>query len=185
MADESARDPSTHADDQAETRRHLKGYLQAYAGLRGRVCRILLLHLHKQGKVAYRGCLPPRANGPRSEFVPHRPQPPLGHGSGRADEKEIINGIVIELAAEHLTPEEVDDIVWAAHRRDEAQSLRDARAHAGRADGSHRSRRSAQYVSMIGNSVEQGRPTRPKGTIVALLRRFISNRVDYISVAKR
>jgi len=40
---------STH--DQAETRRHLEGYLEAYPGLRGRVCRILLLHLHTHDHV--------------------------------------------------------------------------------------------------------------------------------------
>ena len=38
--------------DKAETLKHLTGYLEAYPGLRGRVCRILLLHLHSQGYVS-------------------------------------------------------------------------------------------------------------------------------------
>ena len=37
--------------DRDETRRHLEGYLEAYPGLRGRVCRILLLHLHSRGVI--------------------------------------------------------------------------------------------------------------------------------------
>ena len=110
---------STH--DQTETRRHLEGYLEAYPGLRGRVCRILLLHLHTHGHVriedVYRRAQ--RAEGWNVPTDPNRPSARLW----AADEKEVINGIVIELAAEYLSPKEVDNIVWAAHRRDEAQSL--------------------------------------------------------------
>ena len=107
--------------DSTETRRHLEGYLEAYPGLRGRVCRILLLHLHKQGKVrvedVYRRA--ERAEESWTAKDPNRPAPRLW----AADEKELINGIVIELAVQHLSPDEVDQVVWAAHRRDEAQSL--------------------------------------------------------------
>ena len=176
MADESAR-----SHDAAETRRHLEGYLQAYAGLRGRVCRILLLHLHKQGKARIEDVYhrAERAEEEIASIDPNRPSPRLW----RADEKEIINGIVIELAAEHLTPEEVDDIVWAAHRRDEAQSL-ETLARMPDVPMALIGEKVSQYVSMIGNSESKGARA-PEGTIVALLRRFISNRVDYISVAKR
>ncbi len=34
-----------------KTLQHLKGYLEAYPGLGGRVCRVLLLYLHRQGYV--------------------------------------------------------------------------------------------------------------------------------------
>ncbi|MEM8885160.1 MAG: PEP/pyruvate-binding domain-containing protein [Planctomycetota bacterium] len=165
--------------DAAETRRHLEGYLQAYPGLRGRVCRILLLHLHRQGLAriddVYRRA--ERAEEEWTTLEPNRPAPRLW----AADEKELINGIVIDLAAQHLTPDQVDDIVWAAHRRDEAQSL-ETLARMSEVPLELITEKVAQYASLADKSTD-GRA--PEGTLVALIRRLVSNRVDYISVAKR
>ncbi|MHC4939475.1 MAG: PEP/pyruvate-binding domain-containing protein [Planctomycetota bacterium] len=170
---------ATHgAHDASETRRHLEGYLEAYPGLRGRVCRILLLHLHKQGKVrvedVYRRA--ERAEESWTAKDPNRPAARLW----AADEKELINGIVIQLAVQHLSPEEVDEVVWAAHRRDEAQSL-ETLARMPDVPLELVAEKVAQYASLARKS--GGRA--PEGTLVALIRRFISNHVDYISVAKR
>jgi len=168
---------STH--DQTETRRHLEGYLEAYPGLRGRVCRILLLHLHTHGHVriedVYRRAQ--RAEGWNVPTDPNRPSARLW----AADEKEVINGIVIELAAEYLSPKEVDNIVWAAHRRDEAQSLQTL-ARMPDVPLELVVEKVSQYASLpsVGTDADT-----PEGTKVALLRRFVSNRVDYISVGKR
>ncbi|MHC4409199.1 MAG: PEP/pyruvate-binding domain-containing protein [Planctomycetota bacterium] len=171
-------DAKDGAHDSTETRRHLEGYLEAYPGLRGRVCRILLLHLHKQGKVrvedVYRRA--ERAEESWTAKDPNRPAPRLW----AADEKELINGIVIELAVQHLSPDEVDQVVWAAHRRDEAQSL-ETLARMPDVPLELVAEKVAQYTSLARKS--GGRA--PEGTLVALIRRFISNRVDYISVAKR
>ncbi|MHC4547467.1 MAG: PEP/pyruvate-binding domain-containing protein [Planctomycetota bacterium] len=168
---------STH--DQAETRRHLEGYLEAYPGLRGRVCRILLLHLHTNGYVrvedVYRRAQ--RAEQWNVPLDPNRPSARLW----AADEKEVINAIVIDLAAEYLTPRQVDTIVWAAHRRDEAQSL-ETLARVSDVPLELIAEKVSQYASLPpGDPIQRT----PEGTKVALLRRFISNRVDYISVAKR
>ena len=104
--------------DKTETLRHLEGYLESYPGLRGRVCRILLLHLHTEGLVRiddiYR-----RAERAGQWNEPNDPNTPSAR-LWAADEKEVINRIIIDQAAEHLSPPQVDDIGWAAHRRDEA-----------------------------------------------------------------
>ncbi|HEX5138497.1 MAG TPA: PEP/pyruvate-binding domain-containing protein [Planctomycetota bacterium] len=172
-------DPPSH--DKAETRRHLEGYLEAYPGLRGRVCRILLLHLHTQGFIrieeVYR-----RAQRAEEWNVPTDPNRPASR-LWAADERESINAIVIDVASEHLTPKEVDNLVWSAHRRDEALSLQQL-ARLRDVPLELIAERLSQYVAVPGEDdrlVEEAL----EGTMVALLRRFVSNRVDYISVAKR
>jgi hypothetical protein len=167
--------------DRIETRRHLAGYLEAYPGLRGRVCRILLLHLHTQGVIrieeVYR-----RAQRAEEWNVPSDPNRPRSR-MWAAEERESINAIVIDLAAEHLTPKEVDNLVWSAHRRDEALSLQSLARLRG-VPLELIAERLSQYVAVPGDDdrlVEEAL----EGTMVALLRRFVSNRVDYISVAKR
>jgi len=171
--------PRTH--DKAETRRHLEGYLEAYPGLRGRVCRILLLHLHSRGLIrieeVYR-----RAQRAEEWNVPSDPNRPRSR-MWAAEERESINAIVIDLASEHLTPKEVENLVWSAHRRDEALSLQSL-ARARDVPLELIAERLTQYVAIPTDDdrlVEEAL----EGTIVALLRRFVSNRVDYISVAKR
>ncbi len=167
--------------DKAETRRHLEGYLEAYPGLRGRVCRILLLHLHSRGlariEEVYR-----RAQRAEEWNVPSDPNRPRSR-MWAAEERESINSIVIDLAAEHLTPKEVDHLVWSAHRRDEALSLQSL-ARLRDVPLELIAERLSQYVAIPAEDdrlVEEAL----EGTTVALLRRFVSNRVDYISVAKR
>ncbi len=169
------------AHDKAETQRHLEGYLEAYPGLRGRVCRILLLHLHSRGlariEEVYR-----RAQRAEEWNLPTDPNRPRSR-MWAAEERESINAIVIDLAAEHLTPKEVDHLVWSAHRRDEALSLQSL-ARLRDVPLELIAERLSQYVAIPAEDdrlVEEAL----EGTIVALLRRFVSNRVDYISVAKR
>jgi hypothetical protein len=172
-------EPAKH--DKDETRRQLEGYLEAYPGLRGRVCRILLLHLHTHGHIrieeVYR-----RAQRAEEWNVPADPNRPRSR-LWAADERESINAIVIDLAAEHLTAKEVDRIVWAAHRRDEAQSLQ-ALARMPDVPLELISERLSQYIA-IPTGDDRLEEEALEGTLVALIRRFISDRVDYISVAKR
>lgn len=178
MMGENAR----NSHDKAATQAHLEAYLESYPGLRGRVCRILLLHLHTMGlariEEIYR-----RAAHAEEWQVPTDPNVPEAQ-LWAADEKEVINQIVINLAAEHLSPAEVDNIVWAAHQRDEAKSVEslarmpdvplDLIAH-----------KVSQYASIASTRSSGGRPPSPEGTMVALLRRFVTESVDYITVAKR
>ncbi|NJN14393.1 MAG: hypothetical protein HC813_01755 [Planctomycetes bacterium] len=97
----------------------------------------------------------------------------------------MINRIVIELASEHLTPEEVDEVVWSAHRRDEAQSVEVLARMAG-VPLALIAEKVAQYASIPSDGEEEeGGPGAPEGTIVALIRRFVSDRVDFIRIAKR
>lgn len=168
--------------DKAATRAHLEAYLESYPGLRGRVCRILLLHMHTMGlariEEIYR-----RAEHAEEWHVPTDPNVPEAQ-LWAADEKEVINQIVISLAADHLSPAEVDNIVWAAHQRDEAKSVEslarmpdvplDLIAH-----------KVSQYASIASTRTTDGPAPSAEGTMVALLRRFVTESVDYISVAKR
>jgi len=162
-----------------ETRKKLDGYLSSYPGLRGRVCRILLLHLHSRGLVrideVYRRAA--RAEEWNRPMDPNRPSSRLW----AAGEKEVIHGMVIDLAIEHLTPEEVDEVVWAAHRRDEAQSL-EVLARMPDVPLELVAEKVAQYASLPGEDEDGGAG---EGTRVALIRRFVSDRVEYIRVAKR
>ncbi|MGQ0612815.1 MAG: PEP/pyruvate-binding domain-containing protein [Planctomycetaceae bacterium] len=167
--------------DSEETLRRLEGYLASYPALRGRVCRILLLHLHSHGHVriedVYR----------RAERAAEWAQPAdLNRPSSRlwgADEKEEINKLVIQLAADHLRPAEVEELVWSAHRRDEAQSL-EALARMPDVSLDLIADKAASYAALtIAHPGEQG--SAPEGTRVALIRRFISERVDFIAVAKQ
>ncbi len=174
-------DPSEH--DAAETRRRLDGYLAAYPGLRGRVSRILLLHLHSAGLVkideVYRRA--ERAAKWNRPVDPNVPQARLW----AADEKELINSLVIDLAALHLPPEKVDELVWAAHRRDEAQSLESLARMPG-VPLELIAEKVSQYASLPRRTAPEAKPFEtPVGTKVALTRRFVSDRVDYIAVAKR
>ena len=162
-----------------ETRQRLDGYLSSYPGLRGRVCRILLLHLHSKGLVrideVYRRAA--RAEEWNRPVDPNRPSSRLW----AAEEKEAIHRMVIDLASDHLTPEEVEEVVWAAHRRDEAQSL-EVLARMPDVPLELVAEKVAQYASLPGEEEDGGAG---EGTRVALIRRFISDRVDYIRIAKR
>ena len=168
--------------DKAETLKHLTGYLEAYPGLRGRVCRILLLHLHSQGYVSvdeiYRRA--ERAEEWNRPMDPNRPSARLW----AADEKESINRIVIDLASEWLTPDQVDEIVWDAHRRDEAKSL-ETLARMPDVSLDLLADKVTQYASFAATTKTPGVVDATVGTRVALIRRVISDRVDYISVAKQ
>jgi hypothetical protein len=171
------------AHDKAATRAHLEAYLGSYPGLRGRVCRVLLLHLHTMGlariEEVYR--LAERGEEGQALVDPNVPSAQLW----AADEKEAINEIVIDLAAEHLSPGEVDKIVWAAHQRDEAKSV-EALARMPDVPLDLVAHKVTQYASIAGTAAEDGVvPPTPEGTMVALLRRFVSESVEYISVAKR
>jgi len=166
--------PPNVAND--ETLRHLEGYLESYPGLRGRVCRILLLHMHSEGLIriedVYR-----RAERAEQFNIPTDPNLPAAR-LWAADEKEVINRIVIELAAEHLTPEKVDEIVWAAHRRDEAQSV-ETLARMPDVPLELIADKVGKFVSLPGGQLKV-----PQGTRTALIRRFISDRPEFISIAK-
>ncbi len=173
--DEDGRPPH----DENETRRRLDGYLAAYPGLRGRVCRILLLHLHTEGRVriedVYR-----RAQRGEKWNTPTDPNVPSSK-LWAADEKELINQIVVKLAVQHLAPDRVDEIVWAAHRRDEAQSLETLARMPG-VPLELVAEKVSQYASLP-RAAGIDRDT-PVGTKVALMRRIISHRVEYIRIAK-
>ncbi|MHC4930917.1 MAG: PEP/pyruvate-binding domain-containing protein [Planctomycetota bacterium] len=175
-------DAPERSHDEAETRRHLEGYLESYPGLRGRVCRVLLLHMHTLGLIkieeVYRRA--ERAEEWQAPQDPNRPSARLW----AADEKETINSIVIELAAQHLSPKEVDEIVWAAHRRDEAQSL-EVLARMPDVPLELIADKVSQYASIPVSVDDPKVSSTPTGTKVALIRRFVSDKVDYISVAKR
>ncbi|MGH7163810.1 MAG: PEP/pyruvate-binding domain-containing protein [Planctomycetota bacterium] len=165
-----------------ETRRRLDDYLQAYPGLRGRVCRVLLLHLHSRGLAniedIYRRAQ--RAEEWNRPVDPNRPATRMW----AAGETEMINRLVLDIAAQVLRPEEVDELVWAAHRRDEAQSL-ETLARMPDVPLELLVEKVNQYASLASTQGDDGDANAPEGTRVALLRRFISDRVDYISVAKR
>jgi len=163
--------------DTAETRRHLEGYLESYPGLRGRVCRVLLLHMHTEGLVRIEDIYR-RAERAEEWNIPRDPNRPASR-LWAADEKEVINRIVIDLAAQYLTPKQVDDIVWAAHRRDEAQSV-ETLARMPDVPLELIADKVGQYASIPAGGLRT-----PEGTMVALIRRFVTEQVDYISVAKR
>ena len=177
MMGESAR--TSH--DKAATRAHLDAYLGSYPGLRGRVCRILLLHMHTMGlariEEIYR-----RAERAEEWHLPTDPNVPSAR-LWAADEKEVISEIVIDLAAEHLTPAEVDNIVWAAHSRDEAKSV-EALARMPDVPLDLIAHKVSQYASIASTGHGGTMPRTPEGTLVALLRRFISESVEFLSVAK-
>ena len=74
--------------------------------------------------------------------------------------------------------------MWAAHRRDEAQSL-EVLARMPDVPLELVADKVGQYASMAAAHAPESGPATPTGTKVALIRRFISDKVDYIAVAKR
>ena len=167
--------------DAEQTRRHLEGYLQSYPGLRGRVCRVLLLQLHQRGHVRIENVYR-RARRAEEWNLPTDPNRP-GSRLWAADEREVINDIVIDLAAAYFTPDQVDRIVWSAHRRDEAQGL-ETLARMPDVPLALISEKVSQYATLPSVAADTKGAGAPEGTRVALIRRFISERVDYISIAK-
>ena len=169
--------------DPDETRRKLEGYLVEYPGLRGRVCRVLLLHLHSCG-VARIEDVYRKAERATEWARPPDPNRPSSRMWG-ADEREQIHRIVVDLACRHLAPGEAEELVWSAHRRDEAQSVEAlARMPDVALDLVADKVRSYALLTAARPALEDEAGA-PEGTRVALLRRFVSDRVDYLSVAKR
>lgn len=179
----AANDAVPGSSDQEETLRRIEGYLNAYPGLRSRVSRLLLLALHSSGHVriedVYR-----QAQRAEEWNLPSDPNRPSSRLWG-AEEREVLALLAIKLAAEHLSPTEVDEIVWSAHRRDEAQSL-EALARAPDIPLELLADKVNQFAALQADDEPPlGTPDEAEGTRVALIRRFISDRLDYIAVAKR
>ena len=86
--------------DKAATRAHLEAYLESYPGLRGRVCRILLLHLHTMGLARIEEIYQRAERAEEWQVLgdPNVPEAQLW----AADEKEVINQIVINMSLIHI-----------------------------------------------------------------------------------
>ena len=116
-------------DEQPEpetVRQHILAALKRHPTLRVRIVRSLQIALHSRGIVSVEQIqdeaeqqMPAPHTNAREPADDNAPQ------AARWDkyQREVMLGLIVDYAAQHFTPTEIDDIVNLTHKRDEAQAL--------------------------------------------------------------
>ncbi len=177
MTDSPSHDPE-------ESRRRIDRGLTAHPHLVARVHRALLILLHSKGVVTV-DAIHARA---RNQGAPSSPADMVEDNvqvASRADdqEKRRVQEIVWEEAARAFTPDEIDDVLNLALKREEARTLEEI------------ANLSTVSFGLIADKVRafcdlpRGQTRIPESEAVAvrvaLIRHFISDQLEFIGVAKR
>ncbi len=199
--------PGEGVSDGVNCRDLIEGYLTAYPILRSNILRQLLLSLHSRGIVTVdhiyeqARSMVRQARKAASDSSHGDPSQPSVAGSEPgsfgddpdpnrgvahlwdADEKRLIETLTIDYACRHLTPGELDALVILARKRDEAQTL-EVIANLPDVSFDLLARKLDEYCAIPGKWVKLPREE-AVGVRVALIRRFISEQLDLIGVAKK
>jgi len=100
-----------------------------------------------------------------------------------ADERAVIDGLVIDYAARYLTAGELDSHVLLTRKRSEARSLTDF-ANQSELPIDKLGEKLAEYCNFPGEWLDLPEPE-ALGLRVAVLRRFVSEQLEFLGVAKR
>ena len=172
--------------DAEESARRLEAGLADHPHLAERIHRALLILLHSRGMVTV-DSIHDRARG-RARRNPPIPDEAAGDNvpiATRWDglEKQFVQEITREEAASALTPEEIDDVVNLAVKREEARTLEEI------------ANLSTVSFGLIAEKVKafcelpKGQTRIPESEAlavrVALIRHFISDQLEFIGVARR
>ncbi|MBU1700003.1 MAG: PEP/pyruvate-binding domain-containing protein [Candidatus Eisenbacteria bacterium] len=176
-----------------EKRRHIEGILKRFPELSKRISRTLLITLHSRGIISVdeahrlaRGRARGKGSGKASENIKasdnlHNDNIQLVQ---RWDEKEKrqIHEITLDYAAEYFTEVEIDDLVNLTRKREEAQTLGEIADLASVSSG--------LLIEKIKSfcRLPKGQTILPAqeslSVRVALIRRFISDQLEFIGIAK-
>ena len=173
--------------DEAEAaiRTYIESRLDRYAKLRGRIIRSFLITLHSRGiasvddihRQAKTSSEP--AAGPIPESLAENVQ--VGQ-RWNADQKSAIEDITLAYAAQAFSREDVDDLVNLTRKREEAQSLEEIANLPAVSFGLL-----AEKVKSFCSLPRGQTPLTAKESMsarVALIRKFISDQLEFIGVAK-
>jgi hypothetical protein len=207
--------PGSAAQDQTDRRDLVESYLDAYPDLRDKIIRQLLLALHKgrfigvdaiyrEAQEIIRAANPDRgpeeaADEPEGgeeratgagtigdDGVDLGDDPGFNRGFAHrwdSEERAVIDGLVITYAARHLTVGELDSHVLLTRKRSEARSLTDFANHP-ELPIDTLAEKLAEYCNFPGEWLDLPEPE-ALGLRVAILRRFVSEQLDFLGVAKR
>ena len=175
-------DPPSH--DPAESRRRIDAGLEAHPHLFARVHRALMILLHSRGIVTV-DAIHARA---RDQGTPSAPSDTVEQNvqvtpRWGEQEKTRVQEITWDEAARAFTPEEIDDVLNLARKREEARTLEEI------------ANLSTVSFGLIAEKVRafcdlpKGHTRIPESEAlavrVALIRHFISDQLEFIGVAKR
>jgi len=210
MAGHTSETSGVGASEGANCRDLIEGYLAEFPSLRKNIVRQLLLSLHARGHVTVdhiykeaRASIQKAAGEPVGDPPPPTTPSPSNddadedaEGSDEdpdpnkgiahlwnAGEKELIEKLTLEYACHHLTAGEIDSLVILARKRAEAQTL-EVIANMPEVPFELLSRKLDEYCALPGKWVRLPREE-AVGIRVPLIRRFISEQLDLIGVAKK
>jgi pyruvate,water dikinase len=164
-----------------EWRQKFDGFREHRPELAARVCRRLLRELQRKGLVdldALDELAAALQSGGRWSHDPNRPKPQLNNSS-----KEELYDLALEYAERHLSPEEITAIILSVEKRLLVQ------------EGARLAEDPDTPLDVLRDKVHEflnfapGEAEAPPedvvGTRAALIRRFLTDQLDFISVAKR
>jgi hypothetical protein len=171
---------------------HLRLRIAALSDLRDMLVRQFLISLHERGIVtidqvyqeaAARGARPAgnQAAPPTSSQADPDPNAATARQWSEAD-KAAIEEVVIGHAERALTPVEIDDLVNLVQKREKARSLEDI-ANLPNVPSLLLVSALKEFCSLPVGGITL-KPSEAIGTRVALIRHFVSDRLDFIPIAK-
>ncbi len=169
------------------TRHHLQEALRRYPQLADRIHRALLIALHQQGICTIDEIYDRARRRARRE---EEPEPTANDSSDniaterRWDrlERRFVGEVIRELTVEHLSPDEVDDLINLTLKREQVRTLEEIANLSTVSFGLI-----AEKVRAFGR-LPEGQTRLPESEAlavrVALIRHFISDQLEFIGVAR-
>jgi pyruvate,water dikinase len=173
------------ANDMVENQKHLEATLARFPDLRERIVRALLIALHSRGIITLEAIHGEAQQQSAGDDGTGCGDPDASKPAGRrwdAGERRAIAVLVKEHAARHFSREEIDDLVNLTRKREEAESLEEM------------ANLPTVSLELLASKVKdfcrlpRGRsllsPQESLAARVALIRKFISDQLEFIAVAK-
>ncbi|RMG44372.1 MAG: pyruvate, phosphate dikinase [Acidobacteria bacterium] len=170
------------------TRDRIEALLARYPLLAEKINRAFLLALHRKGAVSIDDIYQRARRRAKRDAPETAPAESPGENVPQAKrwdelEKRFIREITLEEAARHMTAEEVEDLVYLVHRREEAQTLEEI-ANLSTVSFRLLADRIRDYCRLPVGPTKV--PQRESLAVrVALIRQLISSQLEFIGVAKR
>lgn len=186
MGKTAERQPLEGSGEDTTTPERINEYMRRYPSLKGWITRQLVASLHVRNIVTMddlrrrvrRSTAESKTGGRKiTAATPKRPP------RSRNDEAERIRHLVVDFAARHFTPEEIDDIVNLARKREKAQELNELASLPG--VSFDRLAKSLEEFCSLPEGPSRIRESEAIATRASLIRSFISERLDFIHVAKK
>jgi hypothetical protein len=176
----------TPEHDPAAVREHIEHLLATHPSLRIRFLRSLLITLHRQGAVRLEDVQREAAASVEQQsahlVAMQDDNVPL---AARLDEtqRQRMEALTIEHAARHLQPADIDEVLNITRKRDEARSLEEIANLQSISFGLLRQK--VQDFNRLPRGQERLSEHEATSVRVALIKRFISEQLEFVGIAKR